>query len=506
MGWEFDLRTAGPATRGSHPVALRAAGRGPRIAALFDFDGTIIAGYSALALLQERVRRGELSAEEMLGTLDAMARYAAGALGFSGLMAAGARYLRGVSEERFVRLGERLFEKYLARRIYPETRALIRSHQAKGHTVAIVSSATPYQIAATARELGVERVLCSRYEVERGRFTGRMVQPLCFGIGKRLAAEALAAELGLDLERSYFYSDSDDDLELLERVGKPRPLNPNDRLLAVATERGWPVQRFHSRGTAGLRDYLRGLAPTPTLVGAFLAGLPVLAKTRSARETTNFVFASFGDYATALIGIDLEVRGQRNLWSSRPCIFLFNHQSQADFPILAKLVRRDFTGIGKQEIRDIPVIGRLMQAAGMVFVDRSSTPDAVKAMAPLVDAMRRDGKSVCIAPEGARSLTGRLAPFKKGAFHLAIQAGVPIVPVVIHNSTDVQPKNEFVMRPATVRVDVLPAIDTSRWRAATIERHVREVRQLFLRQLGQSEQGAAARPDSRRRGRSAARR
>jgi putative phosphoserine phosphatase/1-acylglycerol-3-phosphate O-acyltransferase len=254
-----------------------------------------------------------------------------------------------------------------------------------------------------------------------------------------------------------------------------------------------------------LRDYLRGLAPTPTLVGAFLAGLPVLAMTGSARETTNFVFARFGDLAAAIIGIDLDVRGEENLWNARPCIFLFNHQSQADFPILAKLVRRDFTGIGKKEIRDIPVIGRLMQAAGMVFVDRNSTPDAVQAMAPLVDAMRRDRKSVCIAPEGARSLTGRLAPFKKGAFHLAIQAGVPIVPVVIHNSADVQPKNEFAMRPATVRVDVLPPVDTSRWRAATIERHVRDVRSLFLRRLDQSEEPAVPRtrkPRGRRSGRS----
>ena len=68
-----------------------------------------------------------------------------------------------------------------------------------------------------------------------------------------------------------------------------------------------------------------------------------------------------------------------------------------------------------------------------------------------------------------------------------MQARVPIVPVVIHNSGDVQPKTEFAMRPATVRVDVLPPVDTSGWRATTVDRHVREVRNLFLRQLGQPE-------------------
>ncbi|MDH4311583.1 MAG: 1-acyl-sn-glycerol-3-phosphate acyltransferase, partial [Gammaproteobacteria bacterium] len=126
-----------------------------------------------------------------------------------------------------------------------------------------------------------------------------------------------------------------------------------------------------------------------------------------------------------------------------------------------------------------------------------------QAMQPLVDAIRRDGRSVCIAPEGTRSLTAELGPFKKGAFHLAIQAGVPIVPVVIHNSADVQPRNEFAMRPATVRVEVLPPVDTSHWRAASIEAHVREVRNLFLRCLGQPEQPAVpratAKPPSARR-------
>jgi putative phosphoserine phosphatase/1-acylglycerol-3-phosphate O-acyltransferase len=93
-----------------------------------------------------------------------------------------------------------------------------------------------------------------------------------------------------------------------------------------------------------------------------------------------------------------------------------------------------------------------------------------------------------MAPEGTRTLTAALGPFKKGAFHLAIQAGVPIVPVVIHNSGDVQPKTEFAMRPATVHVDVLPPVDTSRWRAATVDRHVRAVRNMFLRCLGQPQE------------------
>jgi len=141
----------------------------------------------------------------------------------------------------------------------------------------------------------------------------------------------------------------------------------------------------------------------------------------------------------------------------------------------------------------VPVVGKLLEMAGVVFVDRKNVKDAIKAMEPLVRAIRRDGRSVCIAPEGTRTLTPTLGPFKKGAFHLAIQAGVPIVPVVIHNSGDVQPKTEFAMRPATVHVDVLPPVDTSRWRAATVDRHVREVRNMFLRCLGQPAERVAPR-------------
>jgi len=488
-----DSRAAVVAPASSYLAQLRAAQRGPRVAALFDFDGTIIAGYSATGVLQEKFLRGQMSAAEILGTVTAMARYWRGRISFSDLMTAGAKFMQGVREDSFVQLGEDLYRKRIAGRIYPETREIIRAHQAKGHTVAIVSSATLYQIAPAARELDIDRILCSRYEIANGEFTGNVVQPLCFGQGKLTAAESLAAELGLDLDRSYFYSDSHDDLDLLERVGNPRPLNPSDQLRTVAVQRGWPVETFSSRATPGLLDYARALTPTPTLVAAALASLPIWALTGSTREAANFALAAFGDYGSALVGIDLQVTGEKYLWTTRPCIFLFNHQSRADVLILAKLVRRDFSGIAKREMRDVPVVGKLLEMAGVVFVDRKRAQDAIKAMAPLVDAIRRDGKSVCIAPEGTRTLTPALGPFKKGAFHLAIQAGVPIVPVVIHNSGDVQPKTEFAMRPASVRVEVLPPVDTSGWHAATLDRHVRDVRNLFLRRLGQPEQPALPR-------------
>jgi hypothetical protein len=80
--------------------------------------------------------------------------------------------------------------------------------------------------------------------------------------------------------------------------------------------------------------------------------------------------------------------------------------------------------VGKKEIKDIPILGKLMEWGGTVFVDRADGKSAIKAMEPLVDAIKIEGKSICISPEGTRSLTPKLEPFKKGAFHLAMQAGV----------------------------------------------------------------------------------
>jgi putative phosphoserine phosphatase/1-acylglycerol-3-phosphate O-acyltransferase len=123
-----------------------------------------------------------------------------------------------------------------------------------------------------------------------------------------------------------------------------------------------------------------------------------------------------------------------------------------------------------------------------VFIDRADGKSAINAMKPLIDVIRNEGKSVVLAPEGTRTVSPVMAPFKKGAFHLAMQAGVPIVPIVIYNSGDVAPKGDFVLRSATVKVEALPPVDTSKWSVETMDDHVREVRNMFARALGQPEQ------------------
>jgi putative phosphoserine phosphatase/1-acylglycerol-3-phosphate O-acyltransferase len=458
---------------------------GPQIGAFFDFDGTVISGYSAFAFIEEQVVRGHLSPRELVELMGAMASFGLGKMGFSGMMLAMSQFLRGIREDSYAAFGNELFESHIARSIYPESRALVHAHLSKGHTVAIISSATPYQVEPAARDLNIEHVLCTRLEVEKGMFTGAVVRPTCFGPGKVTAAESLVQKYGVDLDKSFFYSDSDDDIQLLERVGNPRPLNPNNTLLAIAERRGWPVRKFGSRGRTQISDWLRSLMMPASLVGSFFAGLPIWALTGSKREALNFSVSLFADTASAIIGLNLKIKGEHHVWSHRPAVFIFNHQSNVDLVIVSRLLRRDITGVGKREIRDMPIVGRIMEAAGVVLIDRRNSASAIEAMTPLVDAMRVEGKSVCLSPEGTRAVTPKLAPFKKGAFHLAMQAGVPIVPIVIQNSGDVQPKGDMLYHPGTVEVEVLPPIDTSKWSQDTIDDHVAEVRNMYLKALDQ---------------------
>ena len=459
---------------------------GPEIGALFDFDGTVISGYSVMAFIKEQIRRGHLSPRELVELLGAMASFGLGTLGFSALMLAASQFLRGIREDSYANFGEELFDSDIARLIYPESRALVQAHLKKGHTVAIISSATPYQVRPSARELGIENVLCTELEVKDGVFTGAVIQPPCFGPGKVTAAESLAEQFGIDLDKSFFYTDSDDDIQLLERVGNPRPLNPNNKLLAISERRGWPVRRFGSRGQPKVADVLRSAMLPVSMVGSFVAGFPIWALTGSKRDALNFSISLFADTASALIGLNLRIVGEQHLWSHRPAVFIFNHQSNVDLVIVSRLMRRDITGVGKSEIRQIPVLGRVMESAGIVLIDRRDSAGSIEALKRLVDTMRVEGKSVCLSPEGTRALTPRLASFKKGAFHLAIQASAPIVPIVIHNSNDVQPKGDMICHPGTVDVEVLAPIDTSQWSASTIDKHVADVRNMYLKTLNQS--------------------
>jgi putative phosphoserine phosphatase/1-acylglycerol-3-phosphate O-acyltransferase len=114
----------------------------------------------------------------------------------------------------------------------------------------------------------------------------------------------------------------------------------------------------------------------------------------------------------------------------------------------------------------------------MAFVDRGNTAQARKALEPVVDRIN-EGYSLAISPEGTRSATPRMARFKKGAFHMAMQAGVPIVPVVIRNAGLHLWRGSMVMRPGTIDVAVLPPVSVADWTTEDLDDRVGEVHAMF---------------------------
>ncbi len=463
---------------------IRSGPSGPKIGAFFDLDQTLLAGFSATAFFRERFMSGRMAPREMAESLLGTLSFAVGRTGFSGMMSATTAAYRGLAETALIEVGEEVFTKHLATQIYPESRALVEAHQAAGHTVAIVSSATPYQVEPMAREFGIDHVLCTRLEVKDGVFTGEVLHPTCWGEGKADAGRQLAADHDLDLEECYFYTDSHEDLPLLEIVGKPRPTNPSRELAQIAKERRWPVRRFTSRGQPSAGDLVRTGLVYASLFPSVIAGAAAGLINGSQREAVNVAGSLWGDLATSLAGIDLRVEGEEHLWSHRPAVFIFNHQSALDAVLMVKLLRRDMTGVGKIELRNNPIFGPLFAGAGVVFVDRADTQKAVDALKPAVDALR-EGRSLVIAPEGTRSTTTRLGRFKKGAFHMAMQAGVPIVPVVFRNVLDAMPKAASIVRPATIEAVVLPPVDTSNFTRENLDDEIAEIRQSYLEVLDQ---------------------
>ena len=455
---------------------------GAKIAAFFDVDRTLLAGFSGLAFLKDKLSTEGIS-------LGSVAKAAAGTLRFGAKQSSFPSFLEetsadlvGLTEGELLEQGERVFARHLVTDIYPESRALVEAHQRRGHTVAIVSSATHFQIDALAEELGIEFVLCTELEFKKGKFTGEVKRPACWQEGKAVAASTFANQHDIDLGQSYFYTDSHDDLALLDIVGRPRLVNPDSDLARTGSRRGWPVYRFSSRGRPSGREIAGLFGSLASLAPAAMVGLPAALASGSLRKGADLMVSTFAELTTTLTGVELNVEGEEHLWSQRPAVFIFNHQSGLDPILMARLTRRDVVGVAKKELENAPILGPLMKAAGVVFVDRGDRTKAIEAMRPAVEAMR-EGLSVVIAPEGTRSATKKLGKFKKGAFRMAMAAGVPIVPVILKNALDALPRNGMVIRPATVDVRVLPPIPTSEWKREDLDRHIAEIEGLYREAL-----------------------
>lgn len=239
---------------------------------------------------------------------------------------------------------------------------------------------------------------------------------------------------------------------------------------------------------AAVLNRIRSALVPATMPLAVLASLPILLLSRSRRRAINFSTGLWADMSSALIGLRVEVTGEEYLRSPRPVVFILNHQSNADGHLVAKLIRSDIAYLGKTELSKQRILGRLMQWGGLILVDRSDPSKAGNAASAMIEAIRMRQLSAAIFPEGQRTHSTELGRFKKGAFLIAMRARVPLVPIVIHNSVDAQPRGQGYFSPAIVRVDVLPPIDTSVWSIKTLDQHMEDVINQYRQVLGQEVQ------------------
>ena len=225
-----------------------------RAAAFFDVDKTILSENSGTLYLRALYERGEIGWSTVLLNLASYVQYKVNLLDLDRFTERTVRQFKGKSEQSLVREAEEWFGRYVLPAIYPDARELVDEHRACGHVVALVSGATKYIVGPLAEHLGIEHVMHTRMEVRDGTFTGRVLQPVCFGEGKIYWLQQLIEREGIELARSYFYTDSMSDLPLLDLVGHPVVVNPDPLLYREARRRRWPVRVFATPDAAAAKN------------------------------------------------------------------------------------------------------------------------------------------------------------------------------------------------------------------------------------------------------------
>lgn len=217
---------------------------GSPVVAYFDLDRTLIDGYTITSLALEKMWSGSLSPKRIIRHAGIFLHWGLGWSDYHQLLENTVGALEGYAEAEIIELGERAFEKRIRPIVYTEGRQLIEAHKSLGHEPVLVTSATRYQAEPIARDLGIEQLYCTELEVEQGVITGAATP--CYGPGKKKAADVHMGFREADLADAYFYTDSCEDLPLLEEVGRPVAVNAKASLSRIADERGWPQLAFRT--------------------------------------------------------------------------------------------------------------------------------------------------------------------------------------------------------------------------------------------------------------------
>ncbi|MEA2452333.1 MAG: hypothetical protein QOG04_1043 [Actinomycetota bacterium] len=247
-------------------------------AAFFDLDKTIIAKSSPLALGRSFFREGLIGRGFLLKSLYAQLVFqlmGADEQKMDRMREEAAKLTAGWEAEKVRQVVTEVLEEVITPLIYAEAMELIEGHRAAGRLICIVSSSPEEIVEPLANMLGVDRWIATKPTIVDGKYTGEL-DFYAYGPDKPIAMKELAEEIGIDLEGSFAYTDSDTDIPMLESVGHPVVVNPDKQLSALALERGWAIETF--KNPVSLRSRLPQIhAPDVTLSSGLMAAGGVIA-------------------------------------------------------------------------------------------------------------------------------------------------------------------------------------------------------------------------------------
>lgn len=186
-----------------------------------------------------------------------------------------------------------------------------------------------------------------------------------------------------------------------------------------------------------------------------------------------------------LSGVKVRVVGrEQHVDPKRTYVFVANHWSYLDAAPLFAFTGRNMGMVAKKELLNAPILGYGMGFVNVVAIDRSNKERAVESLKVAIERLR-SGISFGVCPEGTRAKPGEMLPFKKGAFHMAAQTGVPIVPIALRNTDKLMPRGAAEAWPGTIEMVFLPPVETAWVKSdADLEALVREVQGMIMKELG----------------------
>ncbi|KAI5960448.1 SLC1 [Candida pseudojiufengensis] len=213
-----------------------------------------------------------------------------------------------------------------------------------------------------------------------------------------------------------------------------------------------------------LKFYLKSIIFGSLIAGCALYGviasiiLRLIGKVEYAQYT---VARAFYNTFKLFLGVDIKIENEEYL-KDLPAIVISNHQSALDIHILGRIFQPGYTVTSKKSLKYVPFLGWFMALSGTFFLDRSKSAKAKKVLDGALTSLKKEKRALFMFPEGTRSAVESLQflPFKKGAFHLAKQAKIPIIPVVVSNTSTIFNSKQKVFNTGEIFIEVLPPVST----------------------------------------------